>query len=112
LGYEVERGFLGAPDVSREGRRLHQGVEGCGVAERLVAQEGCVLLAEEALVVAVARVRGDERGVEGGGEERARGEGLRAVRGRGRGGPPRLGREAALGAVDAGQALVGVLGGG
>jgi hypothetical protein len=65
----------------------------------------------------VARVRGDERGVEGGGEERARLERGRALvrccgRGRGRGGPPRLGREAALGAVDAGQALVGVLGGG
>ena len=45
LGYEVERGFLGAPDVSREGRGANEGVEGGGVAEGRVAQEGCVLLA-------------------------------------------------------------------
>lgn len=78
-------------------------MQGGRLAERGVAREHGVLVAEEALVGAVAQVGGDPGDVEG------RDEG--GVRGACRGLAPWLGREAALGAVDAGQALVGVLGG-
>ena len=104
LGDLVEGVLLHPPDVVWEGRDLHQRMQRCRLAERGVTREHCVLVAEEALVGAVARVGGDPRDVEG------RDEG--GVRGAGRGLAPGLGREAALGAVDAGQALVGVVCGG
>jgi len=109
LGYEVQCFFLRPPYVAREWRGADQGVYGRCVAEGRVAQEGGVFLAYEALVVAVALILGDERGVEGGCEDVTRGE-PPALGGKGRR-APWLGREGARGAVDAGQALVGVLGG-